>query len=264
VKSAVTYVLPLRWTSEGGIAELAGYLQGIGRQVEEVIVVDGSPPRRFERHSSALDGIARHIPPDPAFDFAMGKVNGVMTGVGEAHHPVLILADDDVRYGRHELGAVAELLADADLVRPQNYFRDLPWHARWDTARSLLNRVFTGDPAFPVGDFPGTLAVRREALLAAGGYDGDALFENLELIRTIRARGGTVVTPLGLYVARLAPSASHFFSQRVRQAYDDFAIPLRIGFFLTLAPLMALALAQRRGRALGWTVSEFPRHPGPQ
>ena len=80
-------------------------------------------------------------------------------------------------------------------MRPQNYFDELPWHARWDTARSLLNRVFTGDPAFPVGDFPGTLAVRRSAFLATGGYDGDALFENLELMRTIRAAGGTVATP---------------------------------------------------------------------
>ena len=131
-------------------------------------------------------------------------------------------------------------------MRPQNYFDELPWHARWDTARSLLNRVFTGDPAFPVGDFPGTLAVRRSTLLATGGYDGDALFENLELMRTIRAAGGRVVTPLDLYVARRPPSATHFFSQRVRQAYDDFAIPARIGTFLALLPIAAHS--SRRGR----------------
>jgi hypothetical protein len=96
-------------------------------------------------------------------------------------------------------------LGEADLVRPQNYFAELPWHARWDTARSLLNRVFSGDLEFPIGDFPGTLAVRRRALLATGGYDGDALFENLELMRTVRAAGGRVVTPLDLYVAPRPP-----------------------------------------------------------
>jgi hypothetical protein len=138
------------------------------------------------------------------------------------------------------------LLEGADLVRPQNYFDELPWHARWDSSRSLLNRVFTGDPTFPVGDFPGTLAVRRSAFLATGGYDGDVLFENLELMRTIRAAGGKVATPLDLYVARRPPSTAHFLSQRTRQAYDDFAIPARIGTFLALLPLAARSL--RRGR----------------
>ena len=47
----------------------------------------------------------------------------------------------------------------------------------------LLNRV-TG------GDWPGTLGVRRSVLVATGGYDGRALFENLELVRTIVAAGG--------------------------------------------------------------------------
>jgi hypothetical protein len=56
-----------------------------------------------------------------------------------------------------------------------------------------------------------------------------------------------VLTPLDLYVARRPPSARHFFSQRVRQAYDDFAIPLRIGAFLAVLPATAIAL--RRGRA---------------
>ena len=120
----------------------------------------------------------------------MGKVNGVVTGVRECSHERVVIADDDVRYDAAALRRVVALLDEADLVRPQNYFDPLPWHARWDTARSLLNRVFTGDPAFPVGDFPGTLAVRRSAFLASGAYDGDALFENLELMRTIRAAGG--------------------------------------------------------------------------
>ena len=34
--------------------------------------------------------------------------------------------------------------------------------------------------------------------MAAGGYDGDVLFENLELIRTVRARGGEEAVALDL------------------------------------------------------------------
>lgn len=237
--SSVSYVLPLRWAESGPIEELSGYLRSIAGVAGEILVVDGSPAPVFAEHARALRGIARHLSPHPDLDFQMGKVNGVLTGVRECSGELIVLADDDVRYEPATLRRTVELLGEADLVRPQNYFDELPWHARWDTARSLLNRVFTGDPAFPVGDFPGTLAVRRSAVLATGGYDGDALFENLELMRTIRAAGGTVVTPLDLYVARRPPSAAHFFGQRVRQAYDDFAIPARIAAFLALIPFAA-------------------------
>jgi hypothetical protein len=246
VDGCVSYVLPLRWTEPGPIEELSAYLRSIAGVADEILVVDGSPAPVFAEHAAALRGVARHLAPHPNLDFQMGKVNGVLTGVRECSAELIVLADDDVRYDPLTLRRAVELLGEADLVRPQNYFDELPWHARWDSARSLLNRVFTGDPTFPVGDFPGTFAVRRSALLATDGYDGDALFENLELMRTICAAGGKVATPLDLYVPRRPPSTAHFLSQRVRQAYDDFAVPARIGAFLALAPLAAHSL--RRGR----------------
>jgi hypothetical protein len=241
-------VLPLRWTRAGPIEELAAYLHRLVDEVEEVIVVDGSPSTLFERHAELLGAGVRHLPPDPDLHFQMGKVDGVITALRKCTHERVVIADDDVRYEPAALRRTVELLGEADLVRPQNYFDALPWHARWDTARSLLNRVFTGDPGFPVGDFPGTLAVRRGTFLAAGAYDGDALFENLELMRTIRAGGGRVTTPLDLYVARRPPSATHFLSQRVRQAYDDFAIPARLGAWLAIWPFL-LAPGRHRRRA---------------
>lgn len=248
--ASVSYILPLRWTEPGPIEELSAYVRSIAGAVDEILVVDGSPAAVFAEHATALGGIARHLAPHPDLDFQMGKVNGVLTGVRECSGELIVLADDDVRYDPLTLRRTVELLEEADLVRPQNYFDELPWHARWDSSRSLLNRVFTGDPTFPVGDFPGTLAVRRNTLLATGGYNGDALFENLELMRTIRAAGGKVVTPLDLFVPRRPPSTAHFLSQRIRQAYDDFAIPARIGAFLSVLPLAALSLRGGRIRRL--------------
>ena len=246
-----SYVLPLRWSQPGPIAELSDYLRHLSATIEEILVIDGSPGPVFEHHSAALRGVARHLSPHMDLRFRMGKVNGVITGIRESSHQRVVLADDDVRYDEDALRRVVAQLDEADLVRPQNYFDELPWHARWDTARSLLNRVLTGDLAFPVGDFPGTLGVRRESFLAVGGYDGDSLFENLELMRTLHAAGGKVISPLDLYVARRPPSARHFLSQRVRQAYDDFAVPLRIGVFLAVGPLALVALLRGRGRLLG-------------
>jgi hypothetical protein len=243
-KLEAAYVLPLRRWEPGPIEELASYLDAL--PVTEVIVVDGSSAPIFDGHRRDLPARVRHVRPDPDLTFAMGKVNGVITGVRRAVAERVVIADDDVRYDHEVLRRTAEMLDDADLVRPQNFFEPLTWHARWDTGRTLLNRVWSGDPVEPAADFPGTLAVRRSAFLRARAYDGDVMFENLELIRTVRAAGGTTASPLDLYVARRPPTTAHFFGQRVRQAYDDLALPMRIAPFLALGPAALVAARRRR------------------
>lgn len=236
------YVLPLRWSDDAGLADLTRYLRWLARHVE-VTVVDGSPPALFARHAAHWRGYVRHLRPDPTLRFANGKVSGVTTGLRLARHERVVIADDDVRYDVAGLRALHRLLGAADLVRPQNYFRPLPWHARWDTGRTLLNRCVGAD-------YPGTFGIRRSTFLAMGGYDGDVLFENLELIRTVRAYGGRELIATGLYVRRLPPDARRFWAQRVRQAYDDLAQPARLALFLTVLPAMAGALIRGRRREL--------------
>jgi hypothetical protein len=241
----VTYVLPLRAAAPQ--ASLLGpYLEWLVDQVEEVIVVDGSGPAVFAEHESFPRRVV-HVQPDADLVTPMGKVGGVVTGLRRAGYEAVVVADDDIRYDRAGLEAAVDLLgAGAGVVRPQNYFDPLPWHALWDTGRILINRV-TG------GDWPGTLALRRSFL--PNGYAGDVLFENLEMVRTIVAAGGHHVWAPGLYVRRLPPTTSHFWSQRVRQAYDEMARPGRLSCQLALAPGLAYALWRGRHRE---AASTFP------
>jgi hypothetical protein len=230
-------VLPLRWQSDLGRKELAGYFERLAYVCEEIIVIDGSPERVFVENGRAFGHLVRHVPLDPQVPGKMRKVPAVMTGVHMASNDAIVIADDDVRYEPATLARAVNLLGCFDLVCPQNYFEPLPWHACWDTARTLLNRAVGAD-------FPGTLVLRRSKLLSAGGYDPDVVFENLELIRTIRAAGGRVAAPLDLYVRRLPPSTRHFIAQRPRQAYEDFAIPARMAIWLAIMP--TLLVSRRR------------------
>ena len=232
------YILPLRWFSDEGLDELTGYLRMLSDWIR-ITVVDGSAPALFKVHAAAWAGLVEHRRPE-VWPGRNGKVAGVMTGVRHSRKEYLVLADHDVRYTLPALRRLVALLAGADVVRPQNYFLTLPWHARWDTARTLLNRA-------AASDFPGTLGVRRSALEATDGYDGDVLFENLELIRTVKAAGGRELRADDLFVGRIPATAAHFRGQRIRQAYDDFAQPVRLAVELTLLPLMIFA-ARRPAR----------------
>jgi hypothetical protein len=170
-------------------------------------------------------------------------VHGVVTGLSATRTPKVVVADDDVRYDAPTFRRVVGLLDRADVVIPQNHFDPLPWHARWDTARILLNRA--------VGfDWPGTLAVRRAALDPSDGYDGDVLFENLELVRTVRANGGGVLVAGDCHVPRRPPTTRHFWSQRVRQAYDELARPPRLVAGLAVVPVTTVLTHRRPRHAL--------------
>ena len=237
--SSLEYVLPLKWADDDGLVELSRYLGEVVRHAR-VTVVDGSTPVARARHEAAFPREVNVIAADPELALN-GKVAGVLTAIPTLRGEKVVIADDDVRYTGTTLARMSVALEDFDVVRPQNHFvtadqASLPWHARWDTARSLLNRVFGSD-------YPGTLGVRLEYL--AGGYDGNLLFENLELIRTVRARGGRELAANDLFIARRPPTTRAFLNQRVRQAYDSFCQPVRLTAELAVLPAAAI-LALRR------------------
>jgi hypothetical protein len=237
VSGRLSYVLPIRSRPrDGGTQELTEYLAWLGERVD-LVIVDGSDHDSFLIHRERWSRFAMHVPPADDIRCANGKVRGVLTGLRLATEEAVVIADDDVRYDDDGLEHMARLLAEADLVRPQNYFDPLPWHARWDTARILLNRALGSD-------FPGTLGVRRSFLRSIGGYDGDVLFENLELIRTVKAAGGRVVDAPSLFIRRRPPTFARFLEQRPRQAYDDWAQPVRFALFLAVGPAIAATTAR--------------------
>lgn len=240
----LTYLLPLRWGSGKSRSELAAYLEELRAICDEVIVVDGSPPPVFSANRAAWSDQVLHIYPDwDLGEMPMGKVAGVLTGLRRAKNESVVIADDDVRYDHEGLWRMADLLRRHDLVWPQNFFEPLTWHTRWDTARILLNRAVGND-------YPGTLGVMRSSMEILKGYDGEMLFENLELIRTVEAGGGSVIAVPSLYVRRVPPSTGRFLEQRVRHAYEDFALPLRMACWLAVPPVSIAAVAAGRGKAL--------------
>ena len=103
-----------------------------------------------------------------------------------------------LRRRRRCAGCVAA--RDADLVRPQNYFGPCP-------GTPAGTRPGPCSTAALGARLSGTLGSPPLRIVGMGGYDGDVLFENLELIRTVRAAAARSTSPLDLYVDACHPTA---------------------------------------------------------
>ena len=230
---------------------------------DEVIVVDGSPRRALRR--------ARRRPWRPSVRTSPPRSRSLVAerqGRRRDHRR----PSGPERAGRHRrrrrpLGrrrrcdAAVALLDEADLVRPAELLRP----AR--LARPLGHRPLPAQPRLHRRRAGRRLPGHASRCGAAAAGDRAAttatsLFENLELMRTVAAAGGRMRHPLDLYVrASLRPSR-HFLSQRVRQAYDDWAMPGRMAAFLAIVP--GLVWPSLSGGGESHSSSPWLRPPSPR
>jgi len=233
-----TYLLPIRRTSfsDAEAAEFAEYFRTLGEAGCDVLVMDGSPASVFAENHNAWSSLCRHEEVDRSFGYLNDKVNGIHTGVALATSEKIILGDDDIRYTSAQIDRVCRLLDDFEVVRPQNYLSPLPWWARMEAARMLINRA-----TLRTADYPGTCAFRRETMLRVGHYDGDVLFDNEEMIRHFAREGAAISYATNLFVPKRPPRFRKWVEQRPRQAYEDFGLRLKTSIFLSLPLLAAVA-----------------------
>ena len=252
-----SYLMPIRRSTfdngEAGI--LRDYLAEVSSSASEIIVVDGSNPEVFDAHHELWASLCRHVQVDRRFGFLNDKVNGIQTGVRLATVDKIILADDDIRYSNAQIGEIAQMLERYQVVRPQNYFDFSkvasasspmghglearaalkPW-ALTEAARMLINRA-----TLSTADYPGTCAFRRETMLRAGGYDGDVLFDNEELIRHLASSGASICYAHDFFIRKRPPTFRKWLEQRPRQAYEDFGLRAKTALF-ALLPLVVIGV----------------------
>jgi hypothetical protein len=239
-----TYLLPIRRASFSTVeaAELADYFRTLNVADCAVLVIDGSPTQVFQYHHEAWNSLSRHENVDRSFGYLNDKVNGIHTGVNLAASEKIILADDDIRYAPAQIDRICELLDDFEVVRPQNFLAPLPWWARMEAARMLINRA-----TLRIADYPGTCAFRRATMLRVGHYDGDVLFDNEEIIRHFARAGAAISYATNLFVQKRPPRFRKWIEQRPRQAYEDFGLRAKTALFFSLPVLAAIV-----GLASGW------------
>jgi len=230
-----SFIVPIRRVKTDPIEKerLADYFKSLRLAGCEVLIVDGSPESVFKEHKKSWQNFSRHFAPDPKYTYLNGKVNGVHTGVDLASCERIILADDDIRYSPADIKKMRDLLDMHEMVRPQNYIEPLPWWARIETARILINRG-----VLRAGDYPGTCGFRRSTMRRVGHYDGDVLFDNEEIVRHFALHGATISYARDFFILKRPPLFKKWLEQRPRQAYEDFVMRAKTFAFLSVLPVL--------------------------
>lgn len=230
-----SFIVPIRRVTMDPIEieRFADYFKSLRLAGCEVLIVDGSPKAVFAEHKKRWQSFSRHFAPDPKYTYLNGKVNGVHTAVDLASCERIILADDDIRYSSADIKKMCDLLDVQEMVRPQNFIEPLPWWARIETARILINRG-----VLRAGDYPGTCGFRRSTMRRVGHYDGDVLFDNEEIVRHFALRGAKIKYARDFFILKRPPAFTKWLEQRPRQAYEDFVMRAKTVAFLSVLPVV--------------------------
>jgi hypothetical protein len=225
-KCSYVVVLDRATGSAAQLRELATYLTSLGVADCDVVVLDPSSRLLFDANGRTLRWVGRHL------HVPGGPVDLVRSAAAVAGCEKVIVAADDVRYTPEAIHRMCELLDGHEVVEPQDYLDPLPWWSGLDAGRILIHRGIEPQP-----DHGATFGFRRAAVralrnenAAAGDHD----------TRRLAERGAEVYAASDVFVRREPRAFPEWLAQRPKLAGQDFALPVKTAFFLSLIPLLLL------------------------
>jgi hypothetical protein len=233
----ISIIVPVK---VGGMAPLEGFAECYAELLRadplvDVVVPDDSPPDVFERLDQQLDRLPRveHFRPGREFRTgANGKLNNVRAGLPRAQGDYVLMIDDDYRPTGETMTLLRSVLAPGRVVRAitglhRPGLADLVERAGMFTGLALAPDYFCGNLAFD------------RALAAPGFPRSDGLFDELVVMRELRALGaeGHMVIEPWFPIAGVA--RRKFLQQRVRYAYEMLKHPWRALPYFAIVPLLA-------------------------
>ena len=188
------------------------------------------------------------------------KVANLHNMLPAARHPILVLADSDMRVDPNYLAAVSAPLADPAIGIVTCLYRGVPAGGIWSRLACLhVNHGFLPQAAVAdaigagAGCFGASIALRRETLERIGGLAAieDALADDYALGAAVRRAGGRIELSSYLVDNIIAePSLAALFRHELRWA-RTIRLVAPWGFLgsVVTQPVMLAALAADAGRS---------------
>jgi ceramide glucosyltransferase len=186
------------------------------------------------------------------------KVANLRNMLPAARHPIIVLADSDMRVGRNYLAAVSAPLADLAVGLVTCLYRGVPAGGIWSRLACLhVNHGFLPQAAVAdalgaaAGCFGASIALRRDMLDRIGGFAAlaDALADDYALGAAVRQAGGRIVVSSYLVDNIIAePGFWALFRHELRWARTiRLVAPWGFAGSLVTQPVILAALAALTG-----------------
>ena len=216
--------------------ELAAYLSSLGVAGCEVIILDDAPAEELTANARLFRWVGRHQSGRSLPHNAEGELDLIRAAADLAGCEKVIVAAEDVRYSIEAIDEILEHLEIHEVVEPQDYLDPLTWWGGIEAGRILLHRGIEPRP-----DHGATLAFHRDTIR------GLRLLHVVEagddLARRLENAGAEVYAAGGIFVRRQPRELGAWLDQRARAAANDFSLPMKSFFFLSLLPLLGLLAA---------------------
>jgi len=234
------------------------YLRGLDRCFQEwfarfadlrVVVVDDSPAVVFRSNARLwVDMPIEHFAtPEWYRTGTNNKSNAIHAGLERIATSYALLLDDDLRPDGDALWNLRCRLEQYPLVRGRVYSHDLVWYESLNLCEQYLARVFD-DRWQPFGH----LAIRVEPFRAAGMFDKDVIFDDLEIERHCQAHDLALAVADDIAVPLVSHGFRHFCRQRLIYAYETLAFPFMFRFLLSILPVACLLAMWSVAGAVAW------------
>jgi hypothetical protein len=233
-----TYVVVLDGQSGGEevLRDLAAYLSELSARKYDVVVIDESGTETFEARQRVLRWVSRHFHVGPESRTSSGAIDVVRAAAAVAIWDAIIVADSEVRYSPEALEQTCNLLEVHEVVEPQDYPDPLSWWGGLEAARILVHRAIAPQP-----DHGLTFGFRRSAIATIRALA--PLRGKRDQPRRLAASGAEVFPATSVFVSRRPASLDEWVRGLPEIARNDFALPLRTAFFLSLLPLFIILTA---------------------
>jgi hypothetical protein len=197
----------------------------------DVVVVDASEPAAFADHRRVLRWVARHLPPAPAHLAADGTLNLLAAAADFAQTNKVVVATPAAHYRTDDLHLVCDLLEEHEVVVPNEYLDPLPWWARIDAGRMLLQRAVMVWP-----DAAGTFGFRRDSLAAIRRHGRPS--NAGDILHALATQGMELHDAADVFIRRTPPALGNWWRRR---PHESRLSPAGGALFVTLIPLLAVA-----------------------
>ncbi|MGW5955902.1 glycosyltransferase [Bacillus mycoides] len=264
----LSIVIPVKLKLDEHIMEFVNHTISLAKDIQnedvQIVVADESNDYTFNFINSyfhTINNITHFVPSTNLRTGANDKLNGIYAALDYVKYDKILLVDDHFRITKETVKSIYKYFDKYDCFKTMPKFNKHPFSVLVDMCGMFVVNIIDSKK-----QYCGHLAFRKEHINKFGFPSRDALFDELALEFHLREHNCSVgfVKDVALEAVQEI-SFGKFLEQRVRYAYENFALPLRFTFFSLILPLLIvlftinvnLAIIAFMGLTLGVTLLAF-------